>query len=206
MFHRHPDMQSILFKNAFAHGVYFVNRFQNCCSIRLIIQKTTTSPQTINYKCVPEHDKTIKMACTPSKDSDQTQSDQSLRCPHEETLGPKLSVEGTANDSDQTARRRMLSLVFAGRRSFVGFVVVRFICNPHWSRSVNNNIFYFFQTQKRLSKQASKSLYIFSTAIYEVLKMLGTMAHRSIIDRSSYYSWFGLSKSVGNSSFSLELF
>ena len=35
---------------------------------------------------------------------------------------------------------------------------------------------------------------------------LGTMAHPSIIDRSSYYSWFGLSKSVGNSSFSVELF
>ena len=32
------------------------------------------------------------------------------------------------------------------------------------------------------------------------------MAHRSIIDHSSYYSWFSLPKSVGNSSFSVELF
>ena len=40
----------------------------------------------------PPHDKTNKMAA-PSEDSDQpghppSQSDQSLRCPHEEILGP----------------------------------------------------------------------------------------------------------------------
>ena len=54
------------------------------------------------------HDKTNKVACAPSEDSDQpgqrrvrsawasTQSDQSLRCPHEESLGPKLSIEHKA--------------------------------------------------------------------------------------------------------------
>ena len=37
----------------------------------------------------PPHDKTNKMSCAPSEDSDQTaQSDQSLRCPHEESFGP----------------------------------------------------------------------------------------------------------------------
>ena len=41
----------------------------------------------------PPHDKTNKMACAPSEDSDRTawtsaQSDQRLRCPHEESLGP----------------------------------------------------------------------------------------------------------------------
>ena len=39
----------------------------------------------------PAHDKTYKMACGPSEDSDQhrsTQSNQSLRCPDEESLGP----------------------------------------------------------------------------------------------------------------------
>ena len=39
----------------------------------------------------PAHDKTYKMACAPSEDSDQprsAQSDQSLRCPHEERLDP----------------------------------------------------------------------------------------------------------------------
>ena len=44
-------------------------------------QKTTESPR----------DKTNKMACAPSKDSDQPghpPSLISLRCPHEESLGP----------------------------------------------------------------------------------------------------------------------
>ena len=39
----------------------------------------------------PPHDKTNKMTRAPSKDSDQPghpQSDQSLRCPHEDSLGP----------------------------------------------------------------------------------------------------------------------
>ena len=52
-------------------------------------------------KIEPLHDKTNKMACAPSEDSDQpghlpnlitawasAQSDQSLRCQHEESLGP----------------------------------------------------------------------------------------------------------------------
>ena len=40
----------------------------------------------------PQHDKTNKMNCAPSEDSRlawaSAQSDQSLRCPHEERLGP----------------------------------------------------------------------------------------------------------------------
>ena len=40
----------------------------------------------------PPHDKTNKMAYVPSEDSDQPghspQSNQSLRCPHEDSLGP----------------------------------------------------------------------------------------------------------------------
>ena len=44
---------------------------------------------------------TNKMACEPSEDSDQpghpAQSDQSLRCPHEECLGPYLPIERLAN-------------------------------------------------------------------------------------------------------------
>ena len=44
-------------------------------------------------KIEPPHDKTNKMARGPNDDSDQpghppSLSDQSLRCPHEETLGP----------------------------------------------------------------------------------------------------------------------
>ena len=34
----------------------------------------------------PPHDKNNKMACAPSEDSDQP--DQSVPCPHEESLGP----------------------------------------------------------------------------------------------------------------------
>ena len=46
----------------------------------------------------PPHDKTYKMACTPSEDSDQPghpPSLISLRCPHEESLGLQLSIERT---------------------------------------------------------------------------------------------------------------
>ena len=42
------------------------------------------------------------------------QSDQSLRCPHEETLGTELPIERTAK-TDQTGRMPRLILVFAGR-------------------------------------------------------------------------------------------
>ena len=41
----------------------------------------------------PPHDKINKVACAPSED---LESDQSLRCLHEETLGPQLSIEHTA--------------------------------------------------------------------------------------------------------------
>ena len=48
----------------------------------------------------PPHDKTNRMPCAPSEDSDQPghpgQSDQSLCCPHEEILGPQLPTERTA--------------------------------------------------------------------------------------------------------------
>ena len=41
------------------------------------------------------HDKTNKMACAPSEDSDQPGHLPSLRCLHEETLDPQLSIERT---------------------------------------------------------------------------------------------------------------
>ena len=47
----------------------------------------------------PQHDKTNKMTCAPSKDSDQPwhwPSLISLRCPHEEFLVPLLPTERTA--------------------------------------------------------------------------------------------------------------
>ena len=52
----------------------------------------------------PTHDNTNKMACVPSKDSDQPghlPSLISLLCPHEESVGAKLPIEHTA-ETDQT--------------------------------------------------------------------------------------------------------
>ena len=51
----------------------------------------------------PPCDKTNKMACAPSEDSDQpghppsAQAVLSLRCPQEESLGPQLPIECTAD-------------------------------------------------------------------------------------------------------------
>ena len=50
-------------------------------------------------KYEPRHDKTNKWLCAQRKLRSawaSAQSDQSLRCPHEENLGPKLHVERTA--------------------------------------------------------------------------------------------------------------
>ena len=67
-------------------------------SLRLHVRKPYSACGWLND---PQHDKTNKMACAPSKDSDQPghpPSLISLRCPHEETLGPLSALE----DSDQT--------------------------------------------------------------------------------------------------------
>ena len=54
-----------------------------------------------------------------------TQSDQSLPCPHEESLGPQLPIKRTAK-TDQTGRMPRLIRVFAWRTChFVGFVMRR---------------------------------------------------------------------------------
>ena len=48
-----------------------------------------TGPNDLAFE--PLHDKTKKMACAPSEDRSawaSTQSDQSLRCLHEESFGP----------------------------------------------------------------------------------------------------------------------
>ena len=63
------------------------------------------------------------MICACSEVSDQPGPPSliSIRCPHKETLFPKLSIEGTA---------RRLSKVFVERTShFVDFVVLRLKCD-----------------------------------------------------------------------------
>ena len=75
----------------------------------------------------PQHDETNKMACAPSKDRSacaSAQSDQRLRCPHEEALGPWLSTERTAK-TDQSGWMLRLIWAFAGRTGhFVDFVML----------------------------------------------------------------------------------
>ena len=51
----------------------------------------TRSTRNTHFIIEPPHDKTNKVACAPSEDRSAwtpAQSDQSLRCLHEETLGP----------------------------------------------------------------------------------------------------------------------
>ena len=74
--------------------------------------------------------------CAPSEDSAwaSTQSDQRLRCPHEDILDIATHW-AHSEDSDQTGRRPRLIWVFAGRTShFVGFVMHWLICHQLLSR------------------------------------------------------------------------
>ena len=69
------------------------------------------------FKYEPQHGKTNKMICVPSKDSDQPghlPSLISLRCLHEETLGPWLSLECTVKTLIRLGGCPCWS-VFAGR-------------------------------------------------------------------------------------------
>ena len=57
----------------------------------ILILYLCTSFYCSSFTSEPQHDKTNKMACAPSEDSDQPghlPSLISLRFPHEETLGP----------------------------------------------------------------------------------------------------------------------
>ena len=78
----------------------------------------------------PEHDKMNKMTCAPDEDSDQPghlPSLISLRCPHEEALGPSLPIKHIAK-TDQTGQMRRPILVFDGSTGyFIGFVMFRLI-------------------------------------------------------------------------------
>ena len=53
-------------------------------------RETPNTTADVASKIEPKHDKTNKMTQTPSNDSDQN-----IRCPHEEVLGPCLSLERT---------------------------------------------------------------------------------------------------------------
>ena len=70
----------------------------------------------------PVHDKTNKMICAPSEDSDQSGHLPSLRYPSEEELDPYLLKK---QKTDQTGQMHRLIWVFAGHTDhFVGFVML----------------------------------------------------------------------------------
>ena len=70
------------------------------------------------------HDKTNKITCVPSEDSDQPEHPGSLFCPHEEALGPWLPIKRISK-TDQNGWMPKLIQVFAGCTDyFVGFVML----------------------------------------------------------------------------------
>ena len=80
----------------------------------------------------PERDKTNKMTCAPSEDSDQPGHPPSLSRVFDVcsmgSYGPKVSSCGHSKDSDQTGRMPRMIWDFAGPTDhFVGFVVRRLI-------------------------------------------------------------------------------
>ena len=84
-----------------------------------------------------QHDKTNKMTCVPSKDSDQPGHPPSLIrvfSLHGGSIGSLTTHKVQSEDSDQTGRMPRLTRAFTGCTwNFVGFIVRRlnyFPCNP----------------------------------------------------------------------------
>ena len=76
----------------------------------------------------PSHDKTNKMICASSKDSDQPGLPPcliSLQCPHDEAFGPSLPTKCTAK-TDQ-GMPRLISVLARRTCHFVGFVTQQLI-------------------------------------------------------------------------------
>ena len=83
------------------------------------------------------HDKTNKMTCA------FAQSDQSICCPHEETLGPQLPIERTAKTSDwadvqadqSSLGTQVILLVLSCGGSFHDIIKLTSLA-PDWSMSI----------------------------------------------------------------------
>ena len=84
----------------------------------------------LQNKFEPHHDKTNRVACASSEDSDQPGHSSgliSLHCAHKESLGPKLSTERTAKTLSRLGECPGFR-VLAGRTwHFVDFVMMRLI-------------------------------------------------------------------------------
>ena len=80
----------------------------------------------------PGHDKTYKMTCAPNEDSDQPGHQPSLislRCPHEETLGPLATLKCTTKNLVRLGGCLGWSESLLGTRDLVGFVMLQsFVC------------------------------------------------------------------------------
>ena len=80
----------------------------------------------------PQHNKTNKMKCAPSKDTNQPTQPRllnSLLCLHEEALGPWLSMEHTAKTLIRLGRCPGWSESLLGTHHFVCFVMLWLIYN-----------------------------------------------------------------------------
>ena len=83
------------------------------------------SNEQIDKEFEPMHDKTYKMACAPSEDSDRPghpPSLISLRWPHEKSSSPKLPIECTAQ-TELTRWMPRLIWVYAGRTCHFNFII-----------------------------------------------------------------------------------
>ena len=110
-------MPRLLFAGRKGHFVGFVmRRFTYDQPCRIVTDDNSQSVNASTASCshgfgffvreiilnlIPPRDKTNKIACAPSEDLDQC--DQSLRSPHDESLGPWLPIKRTAK-TDQTGR------------------------------------------------------------------------------------------------------
>ena len=92
----------------------------------LVCQHTSLEKEYTTFET--PHDKTNKMACAPSKDSDQP-SLISLCCPHEGSLGPKLSIKHTAKTNQTGQMPRLIWHIC----HFVGFVMRQLIYNCYFT-------------------------------------------------------------------------
>ena len=111
-----------------------ISRDANSCEILMTLKKNDKRPvRTFGWHIIqPYHDKTNKMVCPPSEDSDHPGHPPSLirvlQCAQWVAEDP-VFLNADSEDSDQTGRMPRLIWVFAWRKGhFVGFVMRRLIC------------------------------------------------------------------------------
>ena len=125
-----------LFSNQFFKSNLFLKLCQRSCfhlnQETIYIKRLLQKKKSYRYGIFePSHDKTNKMTCAPSEDSDQPGHPPSLiiHCPHEKRLGSLATHWAHSEDSDQTGQMHRLIWVFTGHSChFVGFLMRQLIC------------------------------------------------------------------------------